>query len=110
MARLWAAIKLLFREDDDTTPIPPVTAGLSPEQRGTYARQLLGNPLLDEIFKSLLAEAHALWANTHIGDMESREHLFKHHRVLNTVQSRIARCIADAVLNEHAEEKRRSIP
>jgi hypothetical protein len=94
----------------DFTPIPTaavsVKAGLTPEERSTYAKQLAANPLLGELFDNLQAEAFKLWIDTSVKGVESREYLWTHHQVVILIERRIRGYLANAVLDENIENRR----
>jgi DNA-binding FadR family transcriptional regulator len=86
-----------------------MTTALSPEERGTYARQLAGNPIWDELFSNLRVEAVQGWAQTKFEDVESREYFFKHFQILELIKRRIEGYIANAAMNEHIEMQRQKM-
>jgi hypothetical protein len=83
-----------------------VVTELSPEQRGTYARQLKDNPVLAEIFKTLRDEAFRVWSITKTDDPGSREYLYKHFQAVSQIERRINGYIANASVDEHNETQR----
>ena len=102
MRKIWNRLFRTGEVPEEMRPIPRITVDLSPEQRGTYARQLQGNPLLDEIFANLRADAFTVWSKTAVTDTEGREYLFKHFQVIDLVRRRISAYISDAALAEHS--------
>ncbi len=94
----------------DFIPIPVIRVALTPAERATYAKQLIVNPVWEELFENLQDEAFKLWANSTSRDFESREFMWQQYQIVSLLKRRIAGYLANAALDEDIENKRQKNP
>ena len=97
-------------KEEAPIPVSGLDPSLSPEQRATYARQLKGNPVWDEVINNLSMEAYGVWAATKMADVEEREYLYKHFQIIGMIKRRIDGYISSAALDEHIQAQKAATP
>jgi len=88
---LWVGKKVSFAKQDNT---------LNVYQRSAKAKELLDNPLYQEVIIKLKRDSLALWENTNDNSKEIREFLWIYIKILNQINSRF-----EGILNEIEVEK-----
>jgi len=81
----------------------PLTIG----ERGSFARQLLNNPVFTVAIEELKKEAIHLWESCGSDENVKREFLWKYIKALNQVKGRVERYVKD-VLYQDSIDKRQS--
>lgn len=79
----------------------PAEPNMAKGSKKYYADSLLSNPLYKEVIQRIERDCLELWKNTPIEDVEQRERLFMHFKVLKQIDTLFRRYIQDVDIEEH---------
>lgn len=91
-------------------PLPENPVDLTSEERFTYIKQIVQNPMWGEIIRELEYEAFGIWKNTPVSDSAGREFLYGHYRALDLIRKRVEGYLSHSALEEAMEAKRSKLP
>lgn len=103
---MWKFVQDWLRGPEPLPEPKIIESALSKMERATYARQLMTNPLWDEVFDNLRDDAFKLWVGTNTEDVGHREYLWKHFQIIGVLQRRVKAYIETVSLEEAMEEKK----
>ena len=93
------------RKESKLIPFKTIDSSLTVQERGSYAKALLENPVFKEIMEELRRDAIYLWEQTSADAVEQREFYWKHIKALNQIEGRVTRYANEALYQSVMERQ-----